>query len=94
MLSAMSSAVAAMRAAEARLQLSAARIAQMGGSPSAPGGWLTGADTSSPVWLAGAQVDPAGELLDQVEAGASFVANLKTLETIQDLVKRLYGLAE
>lgn len=99
MLSAISSAVTAMRAAELRLQQSAARIAHAdegGAAPSSIGTVAseTGAGTPSPRWLAAPEIDVAGALLDQVEAGTNFAVALETLETIQYMVKRLYGLAD
>ena len=79
---AISSAVSGLHAAGVRLEASARRFATADASPTdtAPG--------------ATAQFDPSAEALEQVDARLSFLANAKTLEITQEMVKRLFELTD
>jgi hypothetical protein len=77
------------------------RVAQA--SPAAPaGGAPSTVRNSAPVWMAAggaaddanADVDLGAEALEQAEARTSFMANAKVLEVSQDMVKRLFELAD
>jgi flagellar basal-body rod protein FlgC len=76
----------------------------------AGGGALASVRVVSPAWrvaydpeasladadglVAEPNVDLAGEALEQAVAEAAFRANLSTLRTVQDMVRRLYELAD
>jgi flagellar basal body rod protein FlgC len=71
-------------------------------SPVAPVGPTVGVRNTAPVWMAayrndgggaaGASVDLAAEALEQASARSLFLANAKTLQVTQDMVKRLFEL--
>jgi flagellar basal-body rod protein FlgC len=44
-------------------------------------------------FVAAPNVDPATEMVDAVGAAASFTASVKTLQAVDDMVRRLYDLA-
>jgi flagellar basal body rod protein FlgC len=70
--------------------------------PVEPVGPTAGVRNTAPVWMAayqndadgaaGASVDLAAEALEQASARSLFLANAKTLQVTQDMVKRLFEL--
>ncbi len=100
-----SSAVSGMRSAALRLETSAGRIANASyllvpvgqtGRVAPAGGAPSSVRNAAPVWMAagGAEFDLAAEALEQADARLSFTANAKVFQVSQDMVKRLFELAD
>ena len=73
------------------------RIDQSGLAAPVASGATPSVRNAAPLWMADAgagNADMAHEALEQADARISFLANAKTLEVAQEMVKRLFELAD